>query len=157
MHSFLWLSFPGGSEVKASTCNAEDLGSIPGAGRSPGEGNGNPLQYSCLGNSMDGGAWWATVHGVPKNWTRLSDFIFFFTHWLPFNFIYWEIMRVSAACEKKKLFFLKFSLRTRFILLNEKSVDGSGEMRRVALWTRCFHLKTSLPRISGIACRRREC
>ena len=47
----------GGSEVKASACNAGDLGSIPGSGRSPGEGNGNPLQYSCLDNPMDGGAW----------------------------------------------------------------------------------------------------
>ena len=51
--------FPGGSEVKASACNAGDLGSIPGSGRSPGEGNGNPLQYSCLENPMDGGTWWA--------------------------------------------------------------------------------------------------
>ena len=50
--------FPGGSEVKASACNAGDLGSIPGLGRSPAEGNGNPLQYSCLENPMDGGAWW---------------------------------------------------------------------------------------------------
>ena len=58
------LGFPGGSEVKASACNAGDLGLIPGSGRSPGEGNGNPLQYSCLENPMDGGAWWATVHGV---------------------------------------------------------------------------------------------
>ena len=48
--------FPGGSEVKASACNVGDLGSIPGSGRSPGEGNGNPLQYSCLENPMDGGA-----------------------------------------------------------------------------------------------------
>ena len=48
------LGFPGGSEVKASACNAGDLGSIPGLGRSPGEGNGNPLQYSCLENPMDG-------------------------------------------------------------------------------------------------------
>jgi len=54
---------PGGSEVKASARNAGDLGSIPGSGRSPGEGNGNPLQYSCLENPMGGGAWWATVHG----------------------------------------------------------------------------------------------
>ena len=60
--------------VKASACNAGDPGSIPGSGRSPGEGNGNPLQYACLENSMDGGAWWATVHGVEKSWTRLSDF-----------------------------------------------------------------------------------
>ena len=67
-------SSPGGSEVKVSACNAGDLGSIPGSGRSPGEGNGNPLQYSCLENPMDGGAWWATVHGVAKSWTRLSDF-----------------------------------------------------------------------------------
>ena len=63
VHSFLlWCSvefrnFPGGSDGKASSCNAEDAGSIPGSGRSPGEGNGNPLQYSCLENSMDGGAW----------------------------------------------------------------------------------------------------
>ena len=57
--------FPGGSEVNVSACNAGDLGSIPGSGRSPGEGNGNPLQYSC----MDGGAWWATVHGVSKSQT----------------------------------------------------------------------------------------
>ena len=49
---------------KESACNAEDLGSIPGSGRSPGEGNGHPLQYSCLENSMDGEAWWATVHGL---------------------------------------------------------------------------------------------
>ena len=71
--------FPGGSEVKASACNAGGLGSIPGSGRSPGEGNGNPLQYSCPENPMDGGAWWATlVLGVAKSRTRLSDFTFTF-------------------------------------------------------------------------------
>ena len=58
--------FPGGSEVKASTCNVGDLGSIPGSGRSPAEGNGNPLQYSSLENPMDGGAWQATIHGVAR-------------------------------------------------------------------------------------------
>ena len=62
------------SEVKASACNAGDLGLIPGLGRSPGEGNGNPLQYSCLENPMNRGAWWAIVHGVTKSRTRLSDF-----------------------------------------------------------------------------------
>ena len=51
------MGFPGGSDGKASACNAGDLGSIPGLGRSPGEGNGNPLQYSCLENSTDGGTW----------------------------------------------------------------------------------------------------
>ena len=55
------MGFPGGSDGKESTCNAGDLGSIPGSGRSLGEGNGNPLQYSCLGNSMDREAWWATM------------------------------------------------------------------------------------------------
>ena len=68
----LW-GFPGGSEVKASACNVGDLGLIPGSGRSPGEGKGNPLQYSCLENPMDRGAWWATVHGVAKSRTRLSE------------------------------------------------------------------------------------
>ena len=68
--------FPGGSEVKVSACSAGDLGSIPGLGRSLGEGNGNPLQYSCLENPMDGGAWRAIVHGVAKSQTRLSDLTF---------------------------------------------------------------------------------
>ena len=58
---------PGGSEVKASASNAGDLGSIPGSGRFPGEGNGNPLQYSCLENPMDGGAWQAPVLGVAES------------------------------------------------------------------------------------------
>ena len=71
--SMLLLDFPGGSDSKASAYNAGDPGSIPGSGRSPGEGNGTPLQYFCLENPMDGGAWQATVHGVTKNWTRLSD------------------------------------------------------------------------------------
>ena len=66
--------FPGGSEDKASACNAGDPGSIPGLGRSPGEGNSNPFQYPCLENPMDRGTWQATVHGVTKSWTRLSDF-----------------------------------------------------------------------------------
>ena len=65
--------FPGGSDDKESACNAGDLGSIPGSGRSPGEGNGNPLQYSYLENSVDRGAWWATLHGVAKSQTQLSD------------------------------------------------------------------------------------
>ena len=62
-----WLS------GKESACNARDTCLIPGSGRSPGEGNGYPLQYSCLGNPMDGGAWWGTVHGVAKSQTWLTD------------------------------------------------------------------------------------
>ena len=71
------MDFPGGSDDKASAYNAGDQGSIPGSGRSPGEGNGNPLQYSCLQNSMDRGAWWAKVHGVSKSQTGLKDYTFF--------------------------------------------------------------------------------
>ena len=66
------MGFPGGSVVKKKkkkkSVNAGDSGSIPGLGRSPEEGNDNPLQYSCLGNPMDRGTWWATVHGVTKSW-----------------------------------------------------------------------------------------
>ena len=76
----VFLGFPGGSDSKESTCNAGDLGSIPGLGRSPGEGNGYPLQYSCLEYPMDRGAWRATVHRVTKSQTRLSDFHFLSCH-----------------------------------------------------------------------------
>ena len=67
------MGFPDGSAVKNPPANAGDAGSIPGPGRSPGEGNGNVLQYSCLGNPMDRGAWQATVHGVTNTWIKLSD------------------------------------------------------------------------------------
>ena len=67
------LGFHGCSDGKESACNAGDSGSISGSGRSLGEGNGNPLQYSCLENSMDRGAWQAPVHGITKSRTRLSD------------------------------------------------------------------------------------
>ena len=66
-HRGLHMGFPGGSEGKESACNEGDMGLIPGSGRSPREGNDNPLQYSYLENSMDRGAWWVVVHGVPKN------------------------------------------------------------------------------------------
>ena len=68
------IALASGWDGKASVHNEGYLGLIPGSGSSPAEGNGNPLQYSCLENSMDGGTWWATVHGVTKSWTRLSDF-----------------------------------------------------------------------------------
>ena len=67
------MSFPGGSDGKESACNAADLGSISGLGRSPGGGDGYPLQCCCLENPMDRGAWWATGHGVAKSQTQLSD------------------------------------------------------------------------------------
>ena len=69
------ISFSGGSDGKESACSVEDLGLTPGSGRSSGEGNGNPLQYSCLENPMDRGAWRATVHGVAKSQTQLHYMI----------------------------------------------------------------------------------
>ena len=67
------MGFPSGSDSKESTCNMEDLGLIPGLGRSPGGWHGNPLQYFCLDNPMDREAWHAAVHGVAQSWTRLSE------------------------------------------------------------------------------------
>ena len=87
------MGFPGDSVVKNPPANAGDAGSIPGSGRSPGGGNGNPLQYSCLENSMDRGAWQATVHGVTKSQTWLSNsaqhyfkllYIFIYVYLYPF-------------------------------------------------------------------------
>ena len=87
------MHLTGGSEVKASACNAGDLGSIPGSGRSPGEGSGNLLQYSCLANPMDGGAWWATVHWVTKSQTWLSDFtsLCYSVLWIYHMFFRWTL------------------------------------------------------------------
>ena len=108
------LGFPGGSEVKALACNVGDLGSIPGLGRSPGEENGNPLQYSCLENPMDRGAWWAILHRVAKSRTRLSDFTFWFSvnlalfSFLPFcivlKFTSWQTPKpVLLQCKRRRL------------------------------------------------------
>ena len=80
-HRFRWIfkvGFPGGSDSKESICNSKDWGSTPGLGWSPGEGNGNLLQYSCLENSMDRGPWQATVHGVAKSGAQLSGYHFHF-------------------------------------------------------------------------------
>ena len=73
MYICIW-GFSGGSDSKESAYNAGDPGSVPGLGRSPGEENGYPFQYSCLVNSVDRGAWQATIHGVSKSQTRLSNF-----------------------------------------------------------------------------------
>ena len=97
--------FPGSWDGKESAYNAGDLGSIPGSGKSPGEGNGNPLQYSCLENPMDGGAWWATVHWVTKSRTRLSDFTFIF------------ISLTSWPLKSPLVSYMTFSLDTPEVLL----------------------------------------
>ena len=103
--------FPDGSDCKESACKAEDLGSILGYGRSPGEGNGNPLQYSCLENPMDRGAWWATIHGATNSWTQLSDFHSLSSwkimgHIFPSHYILWILttgLRVieSMGCRQR--------------------------------------------------------
>ena len=103
------IGFPGGSVVKASACNAGDLGSIPGWRRSPGEGNGNPLQDSCLENPMDGGAWQATVHGVVKSHTRLSNFTLTF-----FHFMYQTLQCIYCVC--LKLFTILIKLKDAYSL-----------------------------------------
>ena len=73
--NYLILGFPGGSDCKESACNGGDQGPSPGSGRSPGEGNGNPLQYSCLENSTGRGAWWATVCGIAEVTISVSPLI----------------------------------------------------------------------------------
>ena len=96
--------FPGGSEVKASACSVGDLGSIPGSGRSPGEGNGNLVQYSCLENPMDGGAWWATVYVVAKSQTRLSNLTFTFRLYSTGNYIQFPVIKHNGKDYKKECY-----------------------------------------------------
>ena len=96
-----------GKNLPANTGDARDVYSIPRSGRSPEVENGNPLQYSCLGNPMDGGVWEATVHGLPKNWTQLRDSAPVHTHIcthtpIPeFMLVRWR--RVKVGCLKNQL------------------------------------------------------
>ena len=91
------MGFPGGSDSKESVCNAGDLGLIPWLGRSSGEGSGNPLQYSCLENPMDRGAWQATVHSVAKSWTQFSNRMFQFGS-IPYLFLSVQFSSVAQSC-----------------------------------------------------------
>ena len=101
--SQLYLSFCDGSDGKESTCNEGELGSNPGSGRSLREGNGNPLQYSCLKNSMDKGAWQATFYRVTKSQTQLSDFHFTYIYPIIFRFFsligHWRVLRICCAIQ----------------------------------------------------------
>ena len=105
------------AQVKASASNAGDLGSIPGSGRSPGEGSGNPLQYYCLENPMERGAWWATVHGVAKSRTRLSDLTFTNFHFHNIEYyVQLKIMLIEVLLtgkKKKHLQHIKQNTNTR--------------------------------------------
>ena len=87
-----YKAVPGGSDGKESACNAGDVGLIPGSGRSPGVGNGYACQYSCLEHSMDRGAWWATVHGVAKSQTPLSNSHFHFHFLLSIGWINHKVL-----------------------------------------------------------------
>ena len=104
------MIFPGGSEVKVSACNAGDLDSIPGLGKSLRDGKGNLFQYSCLENPTDGGAWWAKVHGVAKRQIRQSDFTFTFTLMGPdaMILVFW-ILRFKPTFSLSSFTFLKSS------------------------------------------------
>ena len=95
--TLVFLGFSGGSNGKESTCKVGELVSIPGLGRSPGEGNGNALQYFCLENSIDKGAWQATVHGVAKSQTRLEQL----TQGIINNITggYGVLMLIAGGCE----------------------------------------------------------
>ena len=117
-----------GSGGKESACNVGDLSLIPGSGRSPGEGNGNPHQYSCLENPMDGGVWQATVNGIAKSWTWLSDFTFIimyhfslagFKTFFPLHFT--SLIIHVSCCEILLVYpiwiFLRFFETVRFLCL----------------------------------------
>ena len=96
--------FPGGSNGKVSACNAGDTGSVPGSGRSPGEGKSNPLQYSCLENPMDRGAWWSSVHGVTKSQTQVSDFTFPLQVYIHIKLNRWAVhLKLTLHCKSTTL------------------------------------------------------
>ena len=124
----LTLAFPGGSGSKESACNAGNLGLIPGSGRSPGGGHGNPLQYSCWENSMDRGAWGLTVHKVAK---RLSNS---YTH----THTQLDSASHQSSCLNPKLMlFLYFKMLDLLVLvqLNQlRSLQIEQNLLRVKLW-----------------------
>ena len=116
------VGFPAGSEGKESACSVGDEGSIPGLGRSPEEGNGYPLQYSCLGSSMDGGAWQATVHGGPKELNTAEQLklslsrvmqtsVCFILTPDPEKIVY-DVTLVSHNYHSSEIFFISYSLST---------------------------------------------
>ena len=111
------MGFPGSSDGKASAYNAGDLGSIPGSGRSPGEGNGNPLQCSCLENSMD-----CIVHGVTKSRTRVSDF--HFTHFAMASKVYYSpfLEQRQAMDNRAKLYSVLTRRRSKPFLCRQRQL-----------------------------------
>ena len=147
------MGFPGGSEVRESACNMGDLGLIPGKGRSPGECNGNPLQYSCLENPMDGGVWWSTVHGVAKE-TDTTERLHFHIHTLGLP---WWLSGQESTCQCRRH---RFNSWVRKLPWRRKwqptSVFLPGKpMDRGAWWAtihRVAQSQTQLKRLSMHAC-----
>ena len=140
--TIIW-GFPSGSDSKDSACNVRDLGSVLGSRRSPGEGNGYPLQYSCQENPMDRGARMAIVHGVTKSWTQLSNFereSNYFEEKITCRFLKWTHMKchpISLSTVKFLLFYLILkSEQTRFLppflqqqlILNHLLSDSNAEV-----------------------------
>ena len=112
------MDFHSGSDGKESACDSEDPGSIPGSGRSPGVGNGNLLHYSCLENSMDRGAWWATVRWVTKSRTRLKQLS---TH--PLFFFFSVVFEKSHSCSER----LNFMYNLYSLVLVNGRDQGEGK------------------------------
>ena len=121
LYYIFWMEFPGGSMVKNPPANAGDVGSIPGTGRSPGGGNGNPLQYSCLENPMDRGACQATVHGVTKSWIQLSDFTFIFM--LNYLIILIEVLNISKRSPEKKKLSQETTAKAKIFILQTQNCN----------------------------------
>ena len=122
-----WEGHPWWPSGKQSACNAGEVDLISGSGRSSGERNSNPLQYSCMGNPMDKGVWQTTVHGVAKNWTPLSDY---------HQHIQWEFyQRVDVLYSY--ILVIIFSYEEQFIILNSKVITG--------LHSGCYEIGTCSP------------
>ena len=121
-----YWGFPGGSDGKASAWNAGDLGLIPGLGRSPGEGNGhsskNPLQHSCLENSMDGGAWQAPVYGITKSWMQLSNFTGYYIRIIEFFLFSWGKVGYWVLIDKPSFGF-KWKINSRMVFSDNWRIE----------------------------------
>ena len=138
--AFKNMGFPVSSHgKKKSVCNAGDVGSTPGSGRSPGEGNGNPLQYSCLENPMDRGAWRATVPGVTKSWTQLSDRAH--THTRNQEKYWWTYLQGRNRDTEVKNGHVGISLVVQQLRLHTPSAEGLGSVSGQGTNLTCLELK----------------
>ena len=139
IHTLNFVNFPHGSDGKASVYNVGDPGSIPGSGRSPGEGNGNPLQYYCLENPIDRGAWQATVHGVAESDTteQLHLYTKFYTISLSFNFNFYQFLLVLFLISISSIIYL-FNLhkKPKVIWLQYDSHIKQNEINFMAMLKR---------------------